>query len=152
MTRTCRTLLNLCFLALGTAVVPAQASGNTFVTHIDGPLVIGDQLFSGGRLELVTLRPGQITAVRVDGQQVALLFEETVAHRDRTQYGKRFVVLQSDARGYQHLVALGYATKHPADRAFQPLRVAALSRGIASVPQLAAFAPAALDETQTAAH
>lgn len=106
MTTAQRTLL---MIALGTmlCLAPASAFAGTLVAQVDGPLVIGDQVFSGRQLEVAPVLGGRALAVRLDGRQVALAYPEA------GRRGVRGIVLRADARGYRHLAGLRMAGARP---------------------------------------
>jgi hypothetical protein len=94
--------------------------------YVDGPIVIGDQVFAGGTVDLVTLGRGNLVAVRVDGRQVALAFRESGAWTDASHSD---LVLRRDSRGMYHLV--GLQTANATGR--QRLDVASVARGLTNL-------------------
>lgn len=117
------------------ACAPVFAANNCLKAHIDDPIVVGDQLFSGGTVELVQSGVGRdLIALRIDGEQVAIVSLHSSGAKPR---GSRpYLVIEHDQRGFAHIVGLRYALKdcsckRSADSVFRPL---AVNRGLATVP------------------
>ena len=129
-----RTLIILAGLA-ALACSPVAAGNNSLRAHLDEPIVVGDQLFSGGMLELVQTGVGRdLLALRIDGEQVAIVAVQTYGNAPA---GSRpYLVVEHDQRGFAHVVGMRYALKdstesRSAERIFRPL---AVDRGLATVP------------------
>lgn len=99
---------------------PVQAG--SIRAFVDGPIVLGDQVYAGGMLELRPIGQKTVYAVRLDGRQVALAYPS-----DGTAEAPRDLVLQRDARGLFHLVAVRGASRR------QELTMAAVQPGISSL-------------------
>ncbi len=110
-----------CAVAL-ICMIGAALAGST-VVRVEGPIVIGDQVFPGGTLEIKPLSHEGLYAIRLDGRQVALGFREAGAGS-----GAQLVVLQRDRRGMHHLVGLQCATS---DR--RQIQVVAVVPGLGTV-------------------
>jgi hypothetical protein len=117
----------LAALVFATVLCSAVAQAGTIRAYIDGPVVIGGQVFSGGSLELTRIGQSDLVAITLDGQRVALAFRETPGAIPSV--GHTHIVLERDARGLHHLVGFRVASSN-----LVPLRVAAVSQGLASVP------------------
>ncbi len=130
---TARRTVALTFFALAFALLlcaqPAQAG--SIRAFIDGPIVLGDQIYAGGMLELRAIGQKSVYAVRLDGRQVALAYPS-----EGTADAPRDLVLQRDARGLFHLVAVRGASRR------QELTMATVQPGLASLqPVRAAKGP-----------
>ena len=119
------TALAALFFAVVLCITPADAG--TIRAYVDGPVVIGGEVFCGGSIELARLGQSALVAIRVNGQQVALAFRDAVGAAPSDNHAH--LVLQRDGRGLNHLVGFRVASSDVV-----PLRIAAVSRGLASVP------------------
>ncbi len=121
------------------ALAMPTALAESYSAHVEGPVVIDGQVFSGGHLELRTVgRGNQLWALLLDGEQVALLFRGTDGWKPAGT--RAALVFQVDRRGLAHLAGIEYRGAGGAEPLYRPLRVAAVSPGIARVP---AASPAA---------
>ncbi|HHN75648.1 MAG TPA: hypothetical protein ENK10_10495 [Acidobacteria bacterium] len=134
------TLVALALLAgVGTATL-----ADTYSAHVNSPVVIGDQLYPGGTVVVRTVgTSGRLLAVEIDGQRVALIYHQPFERR--VGFGNADVVFQRDERGFYHLAAWNARRPHSSPR---PVAVAALSTGVATVPD---YRPLALPEGQALA-
>ena len=111
------------------------AGAATYTAHVEGPLVIGDQLFGGGVLQLVDVGAGhRMVAVVIDGRQVALCDRVT---RGTPPSGSRpSLLIEFDSRGFQHIVGVQFTRPGSNDpaRAIRLLRPVQVARGLATVP------------------
>lgn len=105
----------------------AAVAGST-VVHVDGPVVIGGQLFQGGTIEIKPFSHEGLLAIRLDGRQVALAFREP-----GTGSGAQLVVLRRDKYGRHYLVGLQCT---PSDR--RAIQVAAVTPGLETVATIGA--------------
>jgi len=125
MTRNLGTLL----LAAGLLfALPTLTAAESYSAFVDGPVVVGDQLFSGGVVVLEELASPQILAVNIDGARVAMIYRQDFErHADNS---RAQIVFQRDERGFFHLAS------YDGSRQAQPLpvRVAVVSQGLSSVP------------------
>lgn len=91
------------------ATVAASAADRTYRSYIDAPIVFGNQVFSGGEVTLVPVgNSSQLTAVRIDGRQVALLFSESAVRRSDIARIATGLVIRTDQRGFVRLVGLSF--------------------------------------------
>ncbi len=122
-------------LFVSVLALTTMAGAATYTAHIEGPLVIGDQLLSGGVVQLVdvgTTTP--MVAIVIDGRQVALC--------DRSTYGvpptgsRPALVIEYDSRGFRHIVGIQFSYPGSDDPAtsFRRLRPVQVARGLATVP------------------
>ncbi|MDQ7006030.1 MAG: hypothetical protein Q9Q40_02235 [Acidobacteriota bacterium] len=134
------TLVTLALLTGAGAVTLAD----TYTAHVDSPVVIGDQLYPGGTVVVQTVgASGQLLAVEIDGRRVALIYHRPFERRVGS--GRADVVFQRDERGFFHLAA--WNAGRP-DTSPHPVAVAALSAGVATVPD---YRPLTLPEGQALA-
>jgi hypothetical protein len=124
------TALVVLLLAAGTAVADERWHG-----FVDGPIVIGDQLYQGGEIEIRTHFRFDAVSIRLDGEPVAVMFHNSDGARARD--AKPALVLRFDERGYRHLVALrwqdGDETSVQRTRVTWDLRVASAIPGLATI-------------------
>ncbi len=129
MNRHALRILILGILILGSV---AASAASDYVGHVDGVIIIGDQLFSGGRIEVSSLGASNYVTISIDGRPVAIM--------DRATSGpwpdnpKPELVLRYDSRGFRHLTSLRLVSRSNGAIRKSELRVASLSRGIATVP------------------
>ncbi|MFN7964186.1 MAG: hypothetical protein U0V87_00655 [Acidobacteriota bacterium] len=124
-----RLILGMVFIAL--AATPVLATERTFGAFIDGPLVIGDQVFSGGSLSLVPVgHSSQLTAVRLDGRQVALLFSESPSRRSDIARAAKTLVLTKDEHGLYRIIGLTYE-RDDRGSTLRPFRLSSVAQGVA---------------------
>jgi hypothetical protein len=100
----------------------ATAEAGTLRVHVQWPIVVGDQVFPAGTLELISNVNG-LVAVRLDGRQIALAFRES---GNAVQLSR--VLLRRDERGFNHLVGVRGVDTEPV-----ALQMAAVGRGVATV-------------------
>lgn len=130
-------LATLCLVLACTFVLSAQAA--TLKADVPGPVVIGDQVFPGGTLQIVDVGQSGLVAVRLDGRQVALAFRES----GTVSRAASRLVLLVDQRGFYHLSRL--AAKDDWSRGLQ---FAVVERGVATIrPRPAAPATTADEAT-----
>jgi hypothetical protein len=130
MTTQTRYFLRCSLLLLSVATVPSLAVDNTFKTFIDGPLVIEDQVFSGGTLDLIKIgNTNQTMAVRLDGRQIAIVYQESVALKTSIGATRKTLVMTKDQYGFYHLDGVTYQLVGDSRTSFRPLRIATLARG-----------------------
>ncbi len=117
----------------GTLFLMQDAEASTLRAHVDGPVVIAGQLFSGGEVEVVSVGSGDLIAIRVDGRQVALVYRNQVWKRPDGSDAR--LAFRVDLQGRRHLVGLSWYDESrtdvaPTARAFQ---VATVARGVATI-------------------
>jgi hypothetical protein len=121
-------------LALAALCAPAGLAKD-MKAFVEGPIVVGDQLFSGGVLRLVDTGLGNgLVALSIDGEQVAL-FNKTF-QGPHVHGAHPYLVIETDERGFRHIVGIEYRLRG-SDReatAFRRFRVASVARGVATVP------------------
>jgi hypothetical protein len=105
MTKTARLIVILTALSL--LVLGSAFAAAPIKVFIGGPLVVGDQVFSGGELEIVPLRDGRVLALRLDGRQIAL------ASAGGGMMKAQKVVVKVDDAGYWHLTGLRATATSP---------------------------------------
>lgn len=145
---TTRTLLHgIAVLALGLAAgAGSSQAAASLGAEIAGPVVIGDQLFSGGEVLLRPVGTGSLVQVLIDGRPVASVFRDGSAGRAPGSSSR--LVLRQDARGLTHLVGVRRGSPASTRSAHQSLRVAAVASGLLTVPP---YEPGLLrDETRAA--
>lgn len=145
---TTRTLLHgIAVLALGLAAgAGSSQAAASLGAEIAGPVVIGDQLFSGGEVLLRPVGTGSLVQVLIDGRPVASVFRDGSAGRAPGSSSR--LVLRQDARGLTHLVGVRHGSPASTRSAHQSLRVAAVASGLLTVPP---YEPGLLrDETRAA--
>ncbi|GAB4222494.1 MAG: hypothetical protein Kow0062_20170 [Acidobacteriota bacterium] len=111
------------------------AGAATYTAHLDGPIVIGDQLFGGGEVRLVDVAAGSpMVAIVIDGRQVALCERQT--RGTRPNGSRPALVVEYDSRGFQHIVGIEFRMPGSDDPAvaFRALRPVTVARGLATVP------------------
>jgi hypothetical protein len=124
-------ILTLGIALIALATNPVLATEKTFDAFLDGPLVIGDQVFSGGSLRLVPVgHSSQLTAVRLDGRQVALLFSESPSRRSDIGRDARTLVLTKDERGLYRIVGLTF-DRDDRGTTLRAFRLASVAQGLA---------------------
>ncbi|UCF67261.1 MAG: hypothetical protein JSV80_16025 [Acidobacteriota bacterium] len=134
MTTTPRPAWKLVLTALAVTLLPALSFGASSLTaHVGSPIVIGDQLFAGGQIELAPVGRGELLAVRIDGRQVALVYRQSQGRR--AAGAAPHFVLDKDDRGYYHLVGLRWATDQDATSKATSFQVAGVARGLSTVPE-----------------
>ena len=125
MKNTLRFAVVMIGLALLASAPILAANNNSLQAHVDEPIVIGDQLFSGGTIQLVQTGIGRdLIALRIDGEQVAIVSMHS--HGAKPKGSRPYLVLERDQRGFAHVVGLRYALKEctnqkSADKKFRPL-------------------------------
>lgn len=124
----CLALAALAALILGS--LPAQAEP-TIVAHVDQPIVVGNQVFPGGEIEIVPVTGSGVVAVRTNGRQVATMFLQSLGVRNPGRDVS--LVFHRDAHGLLRLVGLERSDRSGGAPLEQKLRVAAVARGVASL-------------------
>jgi hypothetical protein len=128
--------------ALLLAATAAQA-GESWHGFVDGPLVIGDQLYKGGEIEIRTHFRYDAVSIRIDDEPVAVMFYKGDGPRNRN--AEPALVLRYGERGYPHLVAIRWQIDDEKTVQRTPLewdlRVASSIPGLATVPPPASFSP-----------
>ena len=109
-TKTARLIVILTALSLLTFGVALAAK--PVRVFIGGPLVVGDQVFSGGELEIIPRFEGRLFVLKLDGRQIALA--SPVGEKVRP--GK--VLVKVDPSGMWHLLGLRVEDSHPVMLAF----------------------------------
>ncbi len=135
MTAACRTTLTL-VAVFGALLAGAPSHAGTAKGYVDGPIVVGDQVFPGGTIEVQPVGRGELLAIRLDGRQIALAFRDSRGAAPAK--GRGSLVLHRDARGLHHIDGLQSA----ASASCVGLRVAAVSPGVTT---LAPGAPADME-------
>jgi len=133
MRQTTRSLSYLAVAALAALALgglPAQAAP-TIVAYVDQPIVVGNQVFPGGEIEIVPVAGSGVVAVRTNGEQVATMFLQSLGVRNGG--GNVSLVFHRDARGLLRLVGLERSGRGGGPAVEQKLRVAAVARGLASI-------------------
>lgn len=109
--------------------------------RVDGPFVIGDQLYKGGEIEIRTHFDYDAVSVRVDGRPLAVMFYKGNGPRNRD--AKPSLVMRYGERGYPHLVAIRWVDGDEQILERTPLewdlKVASAVPGLATVPPPAEF-------------
>ncbi len=121
-TRTAALSIALVLITLG---VPALAGTCAARGFVDSPLVIGDQLYSGGELAIYKVGSSELLAVELDGRRVALMYRSQVERRPG-QERPRFV-LQRDERGFYHLASQTAGQ-------VAPITMASNATGLSTIP------------------
>jgi hypothetical protein len=124
------TALTILLLASGLAAADDRWHG-----FVDGPIVIGDQLYQGGKIEIRTHFRFDAVSIHVDGEPVAVMFHR--ADGARRPDAKPSLVLRFGERGYRHLVALRWQNGDETSVQRTPvtwdLRVASAIPGLATI-------------------
>jgi hypothetical protein len=120
-------------VSTGTALADEIYTG-----FVVGVIVIGDQLYKGGDIEMRTHDSFGLVSIHLAGEPVAVMFWNS--ERAREQSARPGLVLRYDARGYRHLVGVRWTlagdpdsrvrTSRPVDWA---LLAAATSPGLATI-------------------
>jgi len=111
---------------------PALASSGVARTFTDGPVVIGSQLYSGGELTIYRVGSGDLLAIEIDGQRIALMFRRQI--KSRPGQDDHQLVLHRDDRGFYHLaIRISGESK--------PLQMAAAARGLGTIPNFRPLRP-----------
>lgn len=124
--------VTLMLATIGGAALAGATSLRTYVTH---PVVIGDQLFAGGTVQLVDVGISRDRiGVVIDGVQVAVMSK--ALDGTRPPGSRPHLVFELDERGFRHLVAIRYTLKESDDprtavRELVPIHV---ETGLATVP------------------
>lgn len=128
MTKTTPKLMMMMALAALFLGFSATAVADSYRAMIDAPVVVGDQLFAGGVVQVSTVGSPNLLAVSIDGQRVALIYRqdfERQADSSRAQ-----IVFQKDERGFYHLASWNRQAAQPTPR---PVHIAAVSQGVSTV-------------------
>jgi hypothetical protein len=143
-----RSTVVLVLAALSVLLLAATAAhaGEYWHGFVDGPLVIGDQLYKGGEIEIRTHYRYDAVSIRIDDEPVAVMFYKGDGPRNRD--AEPALVLRYGERGYPHLVSIrwqldGDEGKQTVQRTplEWDLRVASAIPGLATVPPPASFSP-----------
>lgn len=124
----------LAMLALAvTAGISALSAAPNIHADVPGPVVIGDQVFAGGTIELSTVGTGQLVAIAIDGRRIGLAFRESLGATG--SWSRVSLVLREDGRGLTHLVGVSRSGGDAAPgRSSRPLRIASVTSGLLTVP------------------
>lgn len=128
MTMPGRFAITFAIAFFGVLLSGTSAQAGAVRGYIDGPVVIGDQIFPGGAVEVQAVGRGDLLAVSLDGRRVALVFRQMQGQMFISGHGH--LVLRRDARGLHHLIGLqsGRSTT------VVPLQVATVTKGVETIP------------------
>ncbi|MDH3284232.1 MAG: hypothetical protein OEQ13_05790 [Acidobacteriota bacterium] len=134
-------VLGSLFLFAAVMLVPSAASADTIRATVDGPIVLAEQIFDGGEIQLTTVGNGSLMAVRIDGRQVALVHHQMDG---RSDHGDPVLTFERDQHGNFHLIGLRYtgSDRDAARFRFVPLTVATVAKGDRVLPPITATAVA----------
>jgi len=114
------------------AGLPSLYAAPNICADVPGPVVVGNQVFAGGTIELKTVGTGQLVAIVIDGRRIGLAFRESLGGSGSNSHAR--LVLHEDGRGLTHLVGVSHDSgAEPQDDAL-PLRIAAVASGLLTVP------------------
>jgi len=125
------TMTRILVVAVAALALVGTVEAGTLRAHVDGPFVIGDQLFSGGVLELRVVGQGSLVQISVDGRPVAIAFRSSLA--DGMLAANSSIAFRRDTRGYLHMVGLDYAAANTKDTRQAPMLLSSVARGLATV-------------------
>lgn len=116
----------------------AALADETYTGFVDGVVVIGDQLYKGGDIEMRTHDSFGLVSIHLAGEPVAVMFWNS--ERAREQSANPGLVLRYDERGYRHLVGVRWTLAGDPDAQVQTSRpvdwkllVASTSPGLATI-------------------
>ena len=113
-------------LALALLCAGASFAGARLVADYPDPIKIGDQVFAGGRLELVAVDNSPFIRLTINGRLVAVLSKDATG--DLPDSGRIDLVFHGGPGEPKRLVAIQNFTVRPAQIEYRALQVAAIER------------------------
>jgi hypothetical protein len=130
------------FAALAVLMISAPAApAATLRAHVSTPIVIGDQLFSGGLVEVVDAPRFDRVRISIDGVPVAICARHT--YGTIPSGATPYLLFERDERGFRHLIGIRFALKESDDpaTATRELRPMLVTAGLATVPAVPLRSP-----------